>query len=241
MRAIALLIVCCCSAFICAADGPTPYPDPKDEKAWPGVGPIRVHPWMKDNRAWFWTQRSKDVGKVVFVGDSLTGNWKNLAACFPNLQVANRGIGGDGSRGVLFRFQEDVLDLKPRAIVMCIGSNDLSAHAAPADIIANIAAIVKLARAYDPAMPFVLCTIAPRDSDKAPTKPGAQADINARIKAFGAEQKHFAVLDLVPPLSGADGKPVAAYYAADRLHLAAPGYDVWTKALAPVLESLGVR
>lgn len=241
MRALALFLVVCSSALLAAADGPTPFPDAKDEKAWPGVGPIRVHPWMKDNRAWFWTQRSKDVGKVVFVGDSLTGNWKNLAESFPALKVANRGIGGDGSRGVLFRFQEDVLDLKPSAVVMCIGTNDLSAHAAPADIMANITAIVKLARAYDPAMPFILCTIAPRDSDKAPTKPGAQADINARIIAFGKDQKDVAVLDLYAPLSDPDGKPVATYFAADRLHLAGPGYEVWAKALTPVLGSLGVR
>ena len=40
-----------------AADGPTPYPEAKNEAAWPGKGPIRSFPWMVDNRKYFWTQR----------------------------------------------------------------------------------------------------------------------------------------------------------------------------------------
>lgn len=241
MRFLPCLVACICSLTLAAADGPTPFPDAKDEKAWPGAGPIRVHPWMKDNRAWFWTQRSKDQGAVVFVGDSLTGNWKNLAESFPGLKVANRGIGGDGSRGVLWRLQEDVLDLKPRALVMCIGTNDLSAHGAPADIVANISAIVAKARAQDPALPVVLSNIAPRDSDKAPMKPGAFADTNTRLAAYAKEQKNLVLIDLGPVLGDADGKPIPENYAADRLHLAAPGYAKWAAVLKPALDSLGVK
>src|SRR4051812_50114184 len=108
------------------ASGPTPFPDAGDERAWAGTGPIRVHPWMRDNRAWFWSQRAAAQGSVVFVGDSLTGNWKAEAmkAAFPGMRIANRGIGGDVSRGGLFRLREDVLDLKPRAMVLLIGTND---------------------------------------------------------------------------------------------------------------------
>jgi hypothetical protein len=185
---IGLMIV---TSSLPAADGPTPYPDAKDEKAWPGVGPIRTFGWMVDNRAHFWKQRDKDQGAVVFAGDSLTGNWegKKLAAAFPKLKVANRGIGGDVSRGLLFRFQEDVLDLKPRAIVICIGSNDLSAHADPKGIEKNIITILDKANADNPQRLIVLCTIPPRDHKDAPTKPGAQADINARIKKTGRSSR----------------------------------------------------
>ncbi len=60
------------------ADGPTPFPDQKDEAAWPGKGPIRVGAWMKDNREYFWTQRQNDQGAVVFVGDSSLEDTKRL-------------------------------------------------------------------------------------------------------------------------------------------------------------------
>ena len=100
---IALLVV---SSLFCArggADetvkGPTPYPT--NDKDWPGKGPIRKFGWMDDNRKYFWSQRAKDQGAIVFAGDSLTGNWKDLAKDFGSWKVANRGIGGDTSRGLL--------------------------------------------------------------------------------------------------------------------------------------------
>lgn len=226
-----------------AADGPTPYPDAKADAAWPGKGPIRVADWMVHNRASFWKLREKDQGAVVFVGDSLTGSWstKQMAASFPGLQIANRGVGGDVSRGVLFRFQEDVLDLKPRAIVLCVGANDLSCHANPADTEQNIADMLKMAREQSATMPIVLCTVPPRDSAAAPAKAGAYPDTNGRIAKLGAGKQNVAVLDLYTVLCNAEGKPELTNFAQDKLHLAAPGYEKWAEALRPVLAKLGVK
>jgi lysophospholipase L1-like esterase len=110
-------------------------PDPKNEAAWPGKGPIRAFDFMVGERKAFWAQRRNDQGAVVFVGDSLTGGWKNLAKDFPKLKVANRGLGGDTSRGALFRFREDALALNPKAVVIEIGNNDLTAMGSPADML----------------------------------------------------------------------------------------------------------
>ena len=73
-----------------STDGPTPYPDPKNEAAWLGRGPIRSFGFMVGERRAFWANRQKDQAAVVFVGDSLTGGWKNLAKDFPKLKVAIR-------------------------------------------------------------------------------------------------------------------------------------------------------
>jgi lysophospholipase L1-like esterase len=238
---VALVIASAAPPLQAADTGPTPYPDQNNESAWPGKGPIRLHPWMVDNRKWFWTQREKDQGAVVFVGDSLTGNWKSLAKTFPSLKVANRGIGGDVSRGVLFRFTEDVLSLKPRAMVVLVGTNDLSAHGNPADAEANIAAILAEARAQNAALPIVLCQLPPRDSAAAPMKPGAFVDLNARIAKLGAGQEHLMVVDLFTPLADSEGKPRAEFFAEDHLHLAEPGYQKWAEVLRPALEKLGIK
>jgi lysophospholipase L1-like esterase len=195
---------------------------------------------MKDNRAWFWTQRAKDQGAVVFVGSSMIGNWKTLSSAFPGLKVANRGIGGEVSRGLLFRLKEDVTDLNPRAVVMCTGSNDLSAHGAPAGIAANIGAIIDQLRAHNPSLPVILCQIPPRDDPKAPLKPGAREDLNRRIVALGAEKK-VTVVDLSPLFATADGSLIPEYYAKDRIHFTAAGYEKLGAAIRPELEKLGIR
>ncbi len=228
------------SAIAVEQSSPTPFPDAKNEAAWPGTGPIRVHPWMVDNRAWFWTQRTAAQGSIVFVGDSLTGNWapKEFAAAFPGLKVANRGIGGDVSRGVLFRLGEDVLSLHPTAMVLCIGTNDLSCHADTAGVMANIAAIIDQARKQDPALPIVLCTIPPREVANAPTKPGALDDLNTRIATYAKDKPHLLLLDLHALLGGPVGELIPENFAQDKIHLAGPGYQKWAAAIKPLLAKL---
>jgi lysophospholipase L1-like esterase len=231
------------AAPVLAADGPTPYPDPKDTSAWPGEGPIRVFKWMTDNRAYFWTQREKNQGAVVFCGDSLTGNWKGdaLKQAFPTLKIANRGIGGDTSRGLLFRFKEDVIELNPKAIVILIGTNDLSAHGDPKAVESNITAMIEQARAHNANVPIVLCTLPPRDNPKAPTKPNALADTNARIKAMAEKTAMLALVDLHQALADAEGHVVPEYFNDDKLHISPAGYAKWAEALKPAFEKLGIQ
>ncbi len=236
--------LCLLLALDCLAaaeqSAPTPYPDTKNEAAWPGTGPIRCFDWMVHNRAAFWKRRAADQGAIVFVGDSLTGNWKpaEFTAAFPGMKVVNRGIGGDVTRGVLFRLDEDVVALKPAAMVLCIGTNDLSCHAPTAGIMANISAIIDLARKPNPKLPIVLCTVPPREAANAPTKPGAHKDLNQRIAAYAKDKPDLVLLDLHAVLSGPDGAMAPEDFAKDRIHLAGPGYAKWAAALQPILTKL---
>ena len=217
----------------------TPYPT--QDSDWPGKGVIRKFNWMDDNRSWFWTQRENDQGKVVFVGDSLTGNWKTLGKAFPDLKVANRGIGGDTSRGVLFRFKEDVLDLKPKAIVMLVGLNDLTAHGNPPDTLANIATMLDEAQKQEAKLPVILCTIPETHNPKAPVKEPSREAINAGIRGLASERENVELCDLEKALLGSDGKFNEANFGQDKLHLAAPGYELWAGALKPIFEQLQIK
>lgn len=227
-------------ALFAAGNGPSPYPAQSDEAAWPGVGPIRVGNWMNDNRTWFWTQREKDRGSVVLIGDSLIGNWKGLGKAFPGIKVANRGVGGDVSRGVLFRFQEDVVDLNPSAIIYCVGSNDLSAHGQAGDTIANIAATVDLARKANPDVPIILCTIPPRNAPNAPILPGALDSLNARLKTYGIGKPNLVVFDLFSVFATPEGAINPEYIGKDGIHITPAGYEKWAALLRPVLTGMGV-
>ena len=72
--------------------------------------------------------------------------------------------------GPAFRFQEDVLDLNPKAVVLLIGTNDLTALGKPADAAFNISQMLDMIGKRDPSLPVVLCTTPPSDNPKAPVK-----------------------------------------------------------------------
>jgi lysophospholipase L1-like esterase len=226
------------SAAAASASGPTPYP--KDAKDWPGQGAIRVFGWMNDNRKFFWTERERRQGSVVFAGDSLVGGWATLAKDLPGVPVANRGIGGEVTRGLLFRFKEDVLDLHPKAIVLLSGTNDLSAQQDPKQARSNLAEMIDMAQRAMPGVPIVLCTLPPRNQPQAPVDPKRLAELNEMIKSLAKGREHVAVLDLHALLIDPDGSQHVEYFASDKLHMSPAGYKRWQEALQPLLKQLNV-
>jgi lysophospholipase L1-like esterase len=63
--------------------------------------------------------------RVVFLGDSITDIWR-LNEYFPDHDFVNRGISGQISSEMLGRMKADVLDLRPAAIIILGGTNDLA-------------------------------------------------------------------------------------------------------------------
>jgi lysophospholipase L1-like esterase len=223
------------------ADGPIPYPDPKNEAAWPGKGPIRSFGYMVGERRAFWLKRQADQGAIVFVGDSLTGGWKTLAKDFPGFKVANRGVGGDVSRGALFRFKADVLALNPKAIVIEIGNNDLTAFGSPADMLSNLADMVAMAEKEKPGTPVILCSIPPSANPKAPIKPESRQAMNEGIRKMAAAHKDTSFCDLYAALANPDGSPKLENYFEDKLHMNDAGHAKWAALLIPIFEKLKLQ
>lgn len=219
-----------------AQSGPTPFPT--NDADWPGKGPTKVYPYMNDNRRSFWDHRAQDQGAIVLAGDSLVAGpkWEALQKALPNQVIANRGIGGDTSRGLLFRFQEDVLDLHPKAIMILIGANDLSAHGSPDDTIFNLKQMVDLAQKQDPSVPIIFCTTAPRNSPKAPVLPGKQEELNDKIKQLADEK--IKVIDLYPLFCNDAGLQDTQYFQEDLLHLSPAGYVKFNDAVQKELQTV---
>lgn len=68
--------------------------------------------------------------RVVFMGDSITDMWQ-LSQYFPGKPYANRGISGQTTSQMLVRFRQDVVDLKPRVVVILAGTNDIAGNTGP--------------------------------------------------------------------------------------------------------------
>jgi lysophospholipase L1-like esterase len=88
--------------------------------------------------------------RVVFFGDSITDAWP-LEKYFAGKPYINRGIGGQTTSQMLIRFRQDVINLKPAAVVILAGTNDIAGNTGPMsleDIEANFATLAELAHGH---------------------------------------------------------------------------------------------
>jgi lysophospholipase L1-like esterase len=99
--------------------------------------------------------------RVLFMGDSITDFWR-LAEYFPGKPYVNRGISGQTTPQMLVRMYPDVIDLKPAAMVVLAGINDISQNTGPATaemVEQNIMAMTELAQHHG--IKVILCSILP--------------------------------------------------------------------------------
>jgi lysophospholipase L1-like esterase len=90
------------------------------------------------------------AGRVVFLGDSITDGWR-LEEAFPGKPYVNRGISGQTTAQMLVRFYPDVLALKPAAVAILAGTNDIARNNGPQTlemIQHNIMAMTELANGH---------------------------------------------------------------------------------------------
>jgi lysophospholipase L1-like esterase len=215
---------------------------PPTDEGLAGEGPIRRADWFRNlwrDRRTRWAQRvEQDKGSVVLLGDSITQGWgDDYSAYFPGVKIANRGISGDTSRGVLIRLKEDVLSLEPKAVVLLIGTNDLEEKAAPETIAGNLKLILDELSKFSPTMPIILCQVFPSSESK--SRPAEQ--IKKINKLYAAAVKGNAQVTLVetwPLFATPEGDAIPAEFP-DLLHLNLAGYKKWAAALRPVLAYHG--
>ena len=73
--------------------------------------------------------------RVVFMGNSITESWSNfLPEFFQNSSYINRGISGQTTPQMLIRFRSDVIELKPRVVVILAGINDIAENTGPSSV-----------------------------------------------------------------------------------------------------------
>lgn len=210
----------------------------------PGVGPIRTDDpkfrklWI-DRRTHFAELKPEQMGAVVFFGDSITQGWKDdFRQNFPNLKLANRGISGDTTRGLIARIEEDVLAQKPRAIVMLIGTNDIGRGVSPADIAANMKIIFDKIAAHDLKTPVILCAVMPSSASK--DRPADKIrELNECVAKLARDYKNVTILDTHTLFADKAGDAPADLFP-DLLHPNDAGYKKWTAALLPLLATLGI-
>ena len=178
----------------------------------------------------------KSENRVVFLGDSITDNWK-LDEYFPEKPFINRGISGQTTPQMLIRVRPDVIALKPKVVVILAGTNDIAGNTGPMTlemIQDNYSSIAELARANG--IRVVFSSILPvhdYGKIKATEKrsPELILKLNQWLKNYCAANGHI-YLDYFSKMVDEKGM-LKAELANDGLHPNAEGY----KAMAPLAEA----
>lgn len=166
---------------------------------------------------------------VVFMGNSITDNWwPSDSLFFLTNNYVNRGISGQTTAEMLVRFRADVLDLRPQAVVILAGINDVAqnnGYIAPEHTFGNIVSMVELAQAHD--IRVVLCSIMP--AADFPWRPGLEPAgkilrLNEMIHDYAVRQ-NIPYVDYHTALKDSrDGLP--AIYSGDGVHPNLAGYKI---------------
>lgn len=175
---------------------------------------------------------------LVMIGDSITAYWP-----IDGKIIVNRGIGGQTSAQVMLRFQQDAVALKPQAVHILVGINDIAGNAGPVspDMVKdNIRAMVEMAQAHDIAV--ILGTVTPARGY--PWKPridaGPWIDILNRWIARYAREEDIVLADYHAALTGKDGK-IREDLFRDSVHPNEAGYGAMIPVLLKALDKAGVE
>ncbi len=216
---------------------------PATDDGLPGAGPIRRYEWFQDlwkkKREGWATRVQGDKGAVVFLGDSITQGWgDDMGRAFGELKVANRGISGDTTRGMLVRLKEDVLALEPRAVVILAGTNDLEEKATPEVIAVNMKLLLAALKTHRADMPVILCKVFPASASK--SRPAdAIKKINGLYAAVVKDQPQVTLVETWKNFADEKGDAIPAEFP-DLLHPNEAGYKKWAAAIRPVMATLGL-
>jgi lysophospholipase L1-like esterase len=190
----------------------------------------------------------KGEAEVLFLGDSITDFWRNETGpfagkkvfdqYFSQWKVANFGIAGDTTQGVLYRLQNgEGAGIQPRAVMLMIGTNNSNSNTAP-EIAEGIGAVVLELQKRFPESKILLLAIFPRGNANAPVR-NELKKVNQAISKLDDGQRVF-YMDIGQAfLDSADNIPRDVM--SDGLHPSSKGYDIWAKAVRDTLDKLRQR
>ena len=174
---------------------------------------------------------------VVFMGDSITEAWPLAHPDLFGDAHVNRGISGQTSPQMLVRFYADVIALKPKAVHLLCGTNDIAGNTGPttpARYQACVRAMTELAAAHD--IRVILGAIPPAAQMR--WRPGFDPkpwvlELNLWLRSLAGE-RGFAFADYHAALRD-ESDALRADFSHDGVHPTRRGYVAMREVLAPLL------
>ena len=183
-----------------------------------------------------WDQKNTYVENgILFVGSSSIRKWFTLKY-FDHHSIINRGFGGSHLSDVIYYFHSIVSIYKPRIIVLYAGDNDIASKKTPEQVLEDYIDFINLVRKHLPLTKIIYLPIKPSPARWSMWNDMKQANRLIKMYIDLDHMQYYA--DTATPMLDNKGKPFGDLFVADSLHLSKKGYDLWSKILKPILDSL---
>lgn len=177
---------------------------------------------------------------ILFYGSSSIRLWLSLRQDFDGLPVVNRGFGGSTLEECVALLDRLVTPVKPRAIVLYAGDNDLDHGASPETLLARFEQFAGAVRMRLGWTPIIYVAIKP-----SPARFWNSAKIEAANdliqKAISLRWREAIFVDVYQPMLDAGGAPRVEFFDQDGLHLSQQGYALWRDAIQRALAETGLQ
>lgn len=184
---------------------------------------------------------------LLFLGDSITEYWSKYPEiwekAYGRYRPANFGSGGDRTQHVIWRIENGELDgISPKVLILLVGTNNTGNNTAE-QIAAADRKIVALIRAKLPDTKILLLAIFPRGPRTHNGRVDPWEEQMAKIRVINVDLasledgKHIRFLDIGSAFLAPDGS-IPDDVMPDHLHPSAKGYEIWVKAMQPLLDEM---
>lgn len=184
---------------------------------------------------------AKKEKRVVFMGNSITEEWVRIHPdFFKENNYIGRGISGQTTYQFLLRFRNDVINLKPKLVIINGGTNDVAENTGAFDIettFGNIASMAEIAKANK--IKVILTSVLPaagfRWNKKITDAPDRIEALNAKIKAYAKANK-IPYVDYYQPMVHGTERALNPAYSKDGVHPTLEGYLVMEELIKPAID-----
>jgi lysophospholipase L1-like esterase len=135
---------------------------------------------------------------------------------------------------VVFYADRIVIPYRPRKIMLFAGTNDLDARKTPEQVFEDFKDFVKKILEALPKVEIDYISITTSPSRWHEVDKVKQA--NDLISSWIKTQDRLTFINVFPATLGEDGKPRPEFFRADRLHMNAKGYALWTSIIELYLK-----
>jgi hypothetical protein len=172
---------------------------------------------------------------ILLIGSSSFTYWKDVATYFPGCVFINRAFGGSSLTHQIEYVEKVVYPYQPKQILIYCGENDIAtSQMVTADSVFNrFVRLHQLIRKKYPAVRISFVSIKP-----SPVRAEFLSTViisNKLIADFCRKNKKTDFIDVFSSMLNTEGKPMEELFIADRLHMNAKGYAIWSKIIAPYL------